>query len=721
MSKPRPSLPSLSRRGFLRATCVTAGAVLVGCGDDGALPVEEGRDHFPQSVASGDPRPDGVVVWTRFAPMDAPPQEETELLLEVAEDPEFARIVSLAGDAAAKVVASPEHDGCVKVRLTGLSPATVYYYRFVYETKDRRIASPTGRTKTAPAEDADVPVRFAFVSCQDYIGRYYDALAHLATFELDFFVHLGDYIYETNGDPGFQNADPARSIAFDDAEGAIDLGEGESAYQAARSLDNYRQLYRTYRSDPALQRLHERVPMVATWDDHEFADDSWGATATHFAGRMDETDVERRKHANQAWFEYMPVDLGEGFDYDPQVTFPDDLVIYRALRFGRHVHVFMTDERTRRSDHIVPEDAYPGAVAVTEADLMALEDTVPDAATPYVPDVATYDGGTYVAPLTAHAEAAGADPARIQGPVSVAWINTVLAELGASEPPIDDATAATLPRGISFFDLGKTSYFTRLGSRYLVAKDPFDLYARHLWTNVDPAAQTMLGDAQRTWFLDGVRQSPATWKVWGNEVCVVPLRIDLRALPIPPAFQREFYLIVEGWDGVPQRRDQILDALADTPGVVAITGDIHAFFAGTPWVEGQRDRRIFEFVTAGISSQPFSQLLAAAAGDLGVDGAEDLAANIAELLLVTGGPNPHLAFAKADHHGFVVVDADATALTTTYYVAGPEIVEAPHYDDDLSGAFEVERFQVRAGDPRLYRDFDGTWKFWDDEAFAWVE
>ncbi len=715
---PRPVRP-LSRRGFLRATAVTAGAVLAGCAGAGRAPVETSREHFPLSVASGDPRPDGVVLWTRLAPGNAPLSEPADLRLELALDPAFDERVTLGGQASIALSALPEHDGCVKARVTGLAPATTYYYRFLYDDGDRTVASPVGRTKTAPAPDDDVPVRFAFVSCQDYIGRYYDVLAHLAEQDLDFVVHLGDYIYETNGDPGFQAADPARTVQFDDAEGAIDLGEGDATYQAARSLDNYRQLYRTYRSDEALQRLHERFPMVAIWDDHEFADDSWGATATHFAGRVDETDVERRKNADQAWFEYMPADLGEGFEYDRDRPFPDDLPIYRDLRFGRHLHLFMTDERARRSDHLIPEDAYPGAVAVLEADLVALEGTVPDAATPYVPDIAAYEQGMYVDPLVAHAQAAGADPAVVQGPVSVAFLNDVLADTGSALPPIDDATAAGLPRGISYFDMGKTAYFTRLGSRYLVARAPFEIFARHRFA-ADPNTQTMLGEAQRTWFLEGMAQSTATWKVWGNEVCVTPLRIDLRALPIPPAFQREFYLIVDGWDGVPQRRDEILGALADVPGVVALTGDIHAFFVATPWVTGERDRRIFELVTAGVSSEPFSRLLAAAAGDLGVAGAEDLAANIADLLLVTGGPNPHLAFAKADHQGFGIVDAGPDTLTVTLSIASSDIVEAPHYDEDLTSRFTTETFQVRLDDPRLFRRFGDTWKAWDDQAFAWV-
>ncbi|MCL4176915.1 MAG: alkaline phosphatase D family protein [Verrucomicrobia bacterium] len=205
--------------------------------------------------------------------------------MELASDPDFSAVVLVRED----LVARAAHDGCVKVAAAGLQPATHYWYRFVYQDTQ---FSPVGRTKTAPAPDQSVAVRFAFLNCQDYVGRYYNTLSHLVEHEadsLDFIVHLGDYIYETTGDPGFQTTSGDRSIAFQDDAGAIDLG----GFQAAASLDNYRELYRIYRTDPILQRLHELFPMLVIWDDHEYSNDRHGAHGTYRDGRTNELDPER--------------------------------------------------------------------------------------------------------------------------------------------------------------------------------------------------------------------------------------------------------------------------------------------------------------------------------------------------------------------------------------------------------------------------------------------
>src|SRR6185295_9498300 len=103
--------------------------------------------------------------------------------------------------------------------------------------------------------DADVAVKFAFVSCSDYIGRYYNSYVALAQEDLDFWVHLGDYIYETTGNPTFQNT-TGRTIKFTEQDNAIPLGDPNAPYFAAKNLSNYREIYRTIRSDKALQKVH---------------------------------------------------------------------------------------------------------------------------------------------------------------------------------------------------------------------------------------------------------------------------------------------------------------------------------------------------------------------------------------------------------------------------------------------------------------------------------
>ena len=219
----------LPRRRFLQTVVVTAGAAslgrsLVACDDGG------GGDPslaFPQSIASGDPRADSIVLWTRVQA-----EGDATVRLEVATDEGFASPVALSED---MLSAPADHDHCVRVKVAGLAAGTTYHYRFTHEGTRSR----TGRFRTAPEAGADVPVRFALVSCQDYVGRYYNSLLKLLEPEQDdlaFVVHLGDYVYETTGDPSFMMASADRAVSFEDTAGAIALEEDGETFYAARSL-----------------------------------------------------------------------------------------------------------------------------------------------------------------------------------------------------------------------------------------------------------------------------------------------------------------------------------------------------------------------------------------------------------------------------------------------------------------------------------------------------
>ena len=430
----------MKRREFLRTTVLVAGAMSwLGCSNEGGADgspsfggreLKPGEKYFPQSVASGDPKEASVILWTRA--VDAKAKGALTLMLEVALDEKFEMRVELP-EAAASLEAKPEHDGCVRVRVESLDPSTTYYYRFAYVVDDTAYVSRTGRTKTAAASDDDTSVTFAVMSCQDYVGRYYHAFEHMAAQELDFFVHLGDYVYETTGDPSFQSTSSARKLKFTDTKGAIALGAGDKTFYAANSLDNYRELYQTYRSDPKLQRVHELFPMIAVWDDHEFSDDCHGQTATYFDGAKDELEPTRRANADQAWFEFMPVDYGSPtFVYDRKAAaFPEDLTIYRDFTFGKHLHLVMTDLRRYRGDHLVPEDAFPGAVAATEEELTAALGKVPAFATAYV-DLDAAEYSAQKAALNAEAEALGFVQGDFTGLVDVAFVNEQIKSLSAS-------------------------------------------------------------------------------------------------------------------------------------------------------------------------------------------------------------------------------------------------------------------------------------------------
>jgi alkaline phosphatase D len=609
--------------------------------------------------------------------------------------------------------------------VTGLLPGATYYYRFVVQEAldGERASSRIARTRTAPAADADVPARFAFVSCQDFNGRYYNPYERLIAEDPDFVVHLGDYIYETSADPVFQQSTPERSVTLTDIDGAITLGAADSPYYAARSLSNYRELYQTYRGDALLQRVHERYPMVVIWDDHEFADDAYGANATATDGREDERDVQRRKNANQAWWEYMPARLraGDAFEYDPDAAWPGDLDIYRDVRWGANLHLVLTDLRQYRPDHVVPEDGFPASVVLREAALVERFGDVPEWAQPYL-NPTTYDGGAFLALVTDALASDGDDAALANSDLTVDYVNALLLAQSEDAMLIDDPD---LPRGLAYVTLGKSGRYSQIGSRYLTIQAPYQALADARFEESAGASEDMMGAEQETWFLETMQQSDATWKVWGNEFCLVQRAVDLTDFgALPPAFAQQFLLSAEDWDGSPNKRDELIEALADVGNVVAITGDIHAFFAGVPGSRGRADARIVEFVTGAISSAPYQTLLINQANSdptLREVGAAALALLVKDLLLDTEkATNPHLVHADLDRHGFAMVAVTSDDLTTTFYSINKSFADEPIPDADVATAFETSTFQVRDGAAVLYRDVEGAWERWDVETLSWV-
>lgn len=746
----------LSRRDFLRAVVISAAGLSVGCkggsgdetsetGETGETTdtsetetgtdtsevervVVDGFEFFPQSVASGDPRPGSVILWTRVEDAELG-DADIELELELSTDPEFS---SPIGELLL-VTATASFDHCVKVRLTDLEPGQWFYYRFVHRKGDSWYASRVGRTKSAPTPETDTPVRFAVLSCQDF-ARWYNALHLLATEDLDFVVHLGDYIYETTGDPDFQAPIAGRTIIFEDLAGAIVFNEGEpNEYRAAASLDNYRQLYRTYRGDRALQQVHELAPMIVTWDDHEFSNDCHGATATYFGGRVDETDVARRKAANQAWFEYMPIDYQDdpSFEYDPAADFPGDLIIYRDFTYGAHLHLAMTDERTWRSDHPIREDAFPGTLLVDEATLAAELGVAPAQlpfwARPYV-DIDTYDGGSIRDALIAAAPNVGYDPVWITGNLDALVVNDLIVAIdpdGMNLTPIDAPTLTGLPRGLSYASMGKSTFYGSFGARVFVVKPPYDLWTR-LRYQQDPAQEHVLGDAQQAWLVDTLTNSTQTWKVWGNEFFLGQLAVDLEDLA-PAPFNNTYYLSLDLWDGHRNRRDTILGLIGAVENMVAITGDIHGFYTATPWPADAPEQRIVELVTSSVTSSSFKEILSTIVATNPLLANFEQAALLVEVLdsvLGSGSlkTNPHLAFAQSDRYGFMLIELDGSKLDASLHQLEREELLTNQGDDvaGLQAAVEVERFRVNAGERALYRDFDGEWRRWDHETMTWV-
>jgi len=734
----------VKRRTFLQIAAVSAGSVWLGgsgsaCGDDDASPRPDtagdaiddtvdpgpsGEDFFPQGVASGDPGSSRVILWTRaFDP--ALPEADLACRLEVARDEAFTELLELDGEGWAAVTAEAAYDHCVKVRVTDLEADTVYWYRFLYEAGGAWHASRAGRTRTAPGAGETRPVRFAVVSCQDYIGRYYNAIRRLMQLEPEFVLHLGDYVYETTGNPQFQDVDSPRRVEFTDPSGAIVFNAGtDSEYLAARTLGQYRDIYRIYRQDPDLQEAHARYPFIATWDDHEFTDDAWGANATYFFGRVDEEDVDRRKAASQAWFEYMPVDYpwDPDFRYDPAAPFPGDLRIHRDLTWGAHIHLVLPDVRTYRSAHVVSDGAWPGAVVVTEAELEALGMSEISAKGPYV-DLDTYADGAYLPVLRAAQQAAGGDADQVGGLTSVQFINLVVDAAGDGAPaPISAEEQEDLPQGVAIHHIGKRDPHTMMGTRNLLVHDAFRAYAAKRWAESGGASEDMLGAEQEAWFVDTLKGSDRTWKIWANAFPLTDMVIDLRAVSaIPPALAQRFLLIAEDWAGFPNRRDQLLETLAEVDNLVVLTGDRHAFLVGTPHPWDNPDAKVPEFVTGCVSSTTYGAIVfdfAMSDPVLRDAGAVALALALRSFLLDRDtSANPHMANALLNEHGFGLVEASQDRLTTTIHYIHES--EAAARLEDPEPKFSAESYVVLPEQRELWREVDGSLERWDLATEDW--
>ncbi|MQA02543.1 MAG: alkaline phosphatase [Streptosporangiales bacterium] len=315
-----------SRRRFI----TTAGSVLVGAATATLAPswahaaqsVANPRlrgEPFTLGVASGDPEPHSVVLWTRLAPEPlhggGMPDRPVPVQWQVACDERFTCPVASGTE-----FARPEYAHSVHVEAGGLDPDREYFYRF--RAGDR--VSPVGRTRTAPPHDAATPVRFAVASCQNWQNGYFTPLAHLADQDVAVVFFLGDYIYESK---------PHKKEYVRQHE-----GDGEPM-----TLEQYRNRYAQYRTDPNLQAAHANAPWVVTFDDHE-VDNNYAADVPQDPDDQSHKEFrKRRKAAMRAYFEHMPL----RYRAHPHGA---AMRLYRGLRFGRHVRVSVLDTRQYRSD-----------------------------------------------------------------------------------------------------------------------------------------------------------------------------------------------------------------------------------------------------------------------------------------------------------------------------------------------------------------------------------
>jgi alkaline phosphatase D len=524
-------MSSMNRRTFAKMAVAIGATAAWGdlFGSPSRTAWRERRDLFPEGVASGDPDSGSVLLWTR-CPQGAK-NSTFEIEVEVAEDQSFRRVV-----ATARTPVSAAADWTSRVLVGGLKPAHVYWYRFT--DKDGN-GSRIGRTITAPDANDPRPVSFAFVSCQNanqgaqnaYRKMIFEDERAAEADRLSFVLHLGDFIYEIVWYPedrpqGMYDRRLRDIVRYPDGEKIAD-------FHIPTTLDGYRAIYRAYLHDPDLQDARARWPFVNMWDNHEFSWLGW-QSLQKFEGKTRPAQT-RKVAANQAFFEFQPARMarpnGDSLERfngptvaDTPITLFDDhglgqeannlkaigsLKGYRALRWGRHVELIVTDQRSYRSEEPTDmEEAKP--LSNTDFPEMISQEAMEilDAAR-------TYNGGN--------------PPA------------TIRSADGSVEVP-------------------------------------------NFWKHRPP--QTILGAEQKAWFLERLRSSTATWKIWANTTATLDMRADPQNLPsgITEPWPWAGYAGFGGqdWSTAYVERGEIYDFVREhgITGFTTVAGDRHSFWAG---------------------------------------------------------------------------------------------------------------------------------------------
>ena len=520
---------ALSRRDFMQiAAAMGASLAWVGPARAGRTKWTERRDLFPEGVASGDPDPGSVILWTR-RPFDGSGRQL--LTVEVAEDERFRRVV-----AQSPAPVSTESDWTARVLVGGLKPARTYWYRF---TDAQGNGSRVGRTRTAPAADDPRPVNFAFVSCQDvnegklnaYRRMIFEDERAAPAEQLGFVLHLGDFIYEVVQYPEEVKSRYDRTI-YEVARLPSEPDSFKvSNFHLPLTVDGYRAIYKGYLHDPDLQDARARWPFVCMWDNHEF---SWqGRQSIVQAGGDPQPGQTVKVAANQAWFEFIPARVaapngsleqfrppavknvkiekwdGNGLGLEPNnLTAIRSLIAYRALRYGKHLDLLITDQHSFCGDD--PTDAEGvGEIYDPKFNGMFSEEAM-----------IALDAGRTFAGGNPHAELRFRD-VRISNPRK-------------DRPP-----------------------------------------------------RTILGVEQKAWFKDKLTKSAATWKIWGNSLGALDQRVDAQNIPaemVEKPWPVDTYAMLGSNDfgAAYAERKEIYDLVRDAriTGFAIVSGDRHSFWAG---------------------------------------------------------------------------------------------------------------------------------------------
>jgi len=487
----------------------------------------ERRDLYPEGVASGDPESDSVLLWTRRPPVG--PSTAKHLNVEVAEDQSFKRVI-----ATALAPISEASDWTCRVLAGGLSPARVYWYRF---TDVEGNGSRIGRTITAPGEDDSRPVRFVFISCQNANQGAQNAYRRMI-FEderapeqnrIAFVLHLGDFIYEIVWYP----EDRPQGMYDRRLRDIVRYEHGEKIrdFHIPTDLGDYRAIYRAYLHDPDLQDARARWPFVCMWDNHEFSWLGW-QSFEKFQGVTHPAQT-RKVAANQAFFEYQPARLFKPSGPSLDRFDPPRVVDSPVTRFDEH-------GLGQEANNLTAISSLRGYRAMRWGRNLEL----------IITDQRSYRSE---------------EPT--DRPEAQVFTSDDFPELLPQEVmEILDAGKA--------YDHGNPPVSIRYGGR------EFPNFRR------DQPPQTVLGAEQKAWFLARLKESKATWKVWGNTTATLEMRADPQNLPagLTKPWPGAGYASFAAADSSTAylEKGEIYDFVRDhrVTGFATIAGDRHSFWAG---------------------------------------------------------------------------------------------------------------------------------------------
>jgi len=464
-----------SRRDFVIrlasvAAVASSGVALSACGgDDGEPPV------FNFGVSSGDPLADRVILWTHAQVPGL--SEDVALTCEVATDATFATLVSTSS-----VNATAASGHTAKVDATGLAAGQTYFFRF----RSGHTLSPVGRTRTLPAGGAS-NVSMAVFSCSNYPAGHFNVYAEAAKAGAQFAVHLGDFIYEYGAD-GYASAD------------AKTLGRVTEPATECLTLADYRMRYAQYRSDPDSKVFYATLPLIAVWDDHEVANDTYKDGAENHTTATEGSFAARRAAAIQAWHEWMPVRAPDAINL---------MKIYRSFDFGGLAALHMLDTRVIGRDKQVAfaELLNPATAATAQATLASTTRSILGST-----QLQWLQGQLAASKATWQVLGQQVLMARMAFPVSILTHlnpdNTSPASLAAGQKAISDyltakATAAQAPALLT--DAQKALLDTQLNPKLGYNLDAWDGYPVERETVLSTAAQlgkklvVLAGDTHNAW------------------------------------------------------------------------------------------------------------------------------------------------------------------------------------------------------------------------------